>query len=444
MENLSLETVASNFPTTDFIGFGCALAVLGAFVGLPWFVIEGETFTGAVLVTTATPPLSLDFRLLSLIPVAGIIGVLTGFWALLDPFGRGPASRLMVVGSVIGLSYFVIFAFDPLLATNETTIAWGAGFWTALPALIFMVVQVFRVRTFAEPLTIFDAQQSVGLRFVLPAVYWLVAFTLLPLVITLILSFTDLQHTGEPATWVGFDNYSRFFTDARAGVALATSVFLTLYSVALTLVLGVGIAWLFDRDLPGLGALRAVVTLPLFAAPVALGYLGVIFFDQTNGIFNTILMQTTGTIVAWATEPLGARLSVLIVDVWRWTPLVFLVVLNAMRVIPTELIEAARLETKSEWTRFRLLTLPLISPALLTVALLRFVETLRIFAVPFALTGGGPNGTSQTLAYYAYASGVRGGDLGYGSALSWLLLLLAVVVLAFFFLFLRGRFRPTT
>ena len=287
--------------------------------------------------------------------------------------------------------------------------------------------------------------------FLMPGVIWILAFTLFPLLYSLALSLTNAR-LGRPTEFAGLENYGRFFSGvfspktSREQEVIFVSTLLTFGSLTLTLVFGTFVAWLFNHDLRGLKAMRAILTMPLFAAPIALGYLGVVIFNETSGPVNNMIRFITGkpaevVPVQWITEPTAARLAVLFTDVWQWTPFVFIVVLAAMQAIPDELNEAARLDTRSGWAIFRHITFPLIAPALGTVALLRLVETFKILDIPTTLTGGGPGAATWTYSFLAYRTGlVSPFNQGYASALAYILVILAVIVSSIYFWRVRARF----
>jgi multiple sugar transport system permease protein len=275
--------------------------------------------------------------------------------------------------------------------------------------------------------------------FLLPGVIWVLLFTIFPLLYSLYLSFTNAR-LGRATQWIGLENYGRIFTDSQVTDTLLTSVFYSLGSLILTMFLGTFIAWLFNHDLPGVNQLRAILTMPLFAAPIALGFLGVTIFNEVDGPINSVLRGLGGQGVQWIVNPWGARFAVLIVDVWQWTPFVFIVALAAMQSVPDELLEAARLDTASGWAIFRSITFPLIAPALGTVALLRLVETFKILDVPVSLTQGGPGLATRSYAFQVYQNGLREFELGYASAMAYLLVILASVIAGIYFWRVRARF----
>lgn len=276
--------------------------------------------------------------------------------------------------------------------------------------------------------------------FLMPGVIWVLAFTLFPLLYSLYLSLTNAR-LGRDTQFIGFQNYINLFSDQKAGEVALVSAFLTIGSVTLTMLFGTFIAWLFNHDVPGLKALRAILTMPLFAAPIALGYMGVVIFNEQHGPINNVIASLGGTPISWITAPWPARFAVLITDTWQWTPFVFIVALAAMQGIPEELYEAARLDTNSAWSIFRQITYPLIAPALGTVALLRLVETFKILDVPLTLTAGGPGQASQTYSFYAYLQGLRSPfQQGYASAMAYLVVILCIIISSIYFARVRARF----
>jgi multiple sugar transport system permease protein len=278
-----------------------------------------------------------------------------------------------------------------------------------------------------------------GLFFLLPGVIWVLAFTIYPLIHSFVLSF-HRQKLGKDPIFIGLENYGKIFSDPRVQETVFTSVFLSVGSVVLTLLLGTFAAWLLNHRICGLRVFRAIMTMPLFAAPIALGYLGQIIFNETNGPVNNLIRDIGGAGVPWITHPIWARVAVLISDTWQWTPFVFIVVLAAMQSISDELYEAARLDTASGWAMFRYVTLPLIAPALGTVAMLRLVETLKILDIPLSLLQGGPGSATQTYSFYTYVVGLRSFDLGYASSLAYLLVFIALIVSSIYFWRVRARF----
>jgi multiple sugar transport system permease protein len=276
--------------------------------------------------------------------------------------------------------------------------------------------------------------------FVAPGIVWVFVFTLFPLLYSLRLSFFRAR-LGTAQEFIWLENFGRAFTDYRFWAVLQVTVFFVVCDVALTVVLGLGLALLFHRPLRGQRVFRSIFTMPIFTAPIALGYLGLTIFHEEVGAVNTVL-RALGFVhlPAWFSNAWLARLAITLVDIWQWTPFCFLVLLAGLQSLPDEVYEAALLDTSSAWGTFRYITLPLLSPVLFTVTILRVVETFKILDIPFSLTSGGPGMATQTYSYYVYLTGLRNFNAGYASALAYILLIVMMGISLFFFRRLRRQY----
>jgi len=273
--------------------------------------------------------------------------------------------------------------------------------------------------------------------FVIPGIIWVLLFTIFPLLYSLRLSFFHARLGGEERfIWLG--NYGRAFNDYRFWSVLWVTVFFVVCDVTVTVLLGLGLALLFNRPIRGQKVFRSLFTMPLFTAPIAIGYLGLTIFHENVGAINTVL-RAMGmlNLPRWFSEPWLARLAIAIVDIWQWTPFCFLVILAGLQSLPDEVYEAAILDTSSGWQMFRYITFPLITPVLFTVTILRMVETFKILDIPFSMTSGGPGMATQTLSFYIYLTGLRNFNLGYASALAYILVIIMLSISLFFFRRLR-------
>ncbi len=268
-------------------------------------------------------------------------------------------------------------------------------------------------------------------RFTGPGVLWVFVFTVFPLAYTLYMSFNYSSLSGN--RFAGFDNFVQLWSDYRFWTALGFTLRFVAGSVVSTVVLGLVLALALNRGLRGTRAFRALSILPMFAAPIALGYLGLTIFYEQGGPINNVLAGLGLQAVPWLSSGKWAFWSVLAVDVWQWTPFVFLVVLAALQSVPPELIEVTRLETSSDWVVFRKITLPLISAPLGTVIILRIVEAFKVFDIPFTLTNGGPGIATRSLTYDVYTTGLRNQDFGYSASLAVVMLILIMIVAIIFY-----------
>jgi multiple sugar transport system permease protein len=295
----------------------------------------------------------------------------------------------------------------------------------------------------------------------MPAVIWVLVFTIVPLVYSLYAAFHNvtnetvvnrvevprLDKDGNPVLkpdgtprmktevvretvtkweFVGLENFARILRDGVVHEAMKVTAIFVGVGVSVQMLLGLGLALLFNREMPGRSFLRTLMILPIFATPVAAGYLFFTIFYEEGGPLGW-------TNIPWLSSAHWALVSVIIVDVWQWTPFCFLVFLAALQGIPDELMEAARLDTNSGWTMFKEVVLPLMMPTIIIVFLLRLAEAMKVFDIVASLTVGGPGNATQSLSYLAFRTGLRFFDVGYASAIAYTLLAFVMVVVTLFF-----------
>ena len=275
----------------------------------------------------------------------------------------------------------------------------------------------------------------VKLWFVLPAALWVLCFTVFPLIYGVRLSLFNMEADGS-LTYVGLRNYAQFFRDGRALSSATVTLIFVGCGVALQMALGMAVALLLSRPMPARGLLRTVLTLPLFATPIAVGLLFVTIFYEEGGLLNGLL-HLVHVKIPWLSHPRWAVAAVILVDVWQWTPFCFLVFLAALQGIPEDYYEAARLETNSRWRVFRHITLPVLQPTIVLVLLLRITEAFKVFDIPYTLTQGGPGTATEVLTMFAYQAGMRFSNFGYSSAIA--VVLFALVMVLIMTLFRRIR-----
>jgi multiple sugar transport system permease protein len=304
--------------------------------------------------------------------------------------------------------------------------------------------------------------------FLAPAVVWVLAFTVFPLGYSLGLAFFKVEQKvevkrvkeavvdaqGQPVldsrgqprtknvvlkeqvtnwTWFGFDNFRRLVSDPQVREAVYVTAVFVLVAVPLELVLGLFLALLFNRHILGRPILRSFMILPIFATPLAVGYTFFTLFYEVGGP-----LAWTG--IPFLSNPNWALVSVALVDVWQWTPFCFLVFLAALQGVPDELYEAARIDGAGALDLLGRVLLPLLTPTIVIVLLLRLAEALKLFDIPFSLTGGGPGTATQSYSFLAFRTGLRFFDLGYASAMAYGLLVVVMIVITLFFRRLRESY----
>ena len=232
----------------------------------------------------------------------------------------------------------------------------------------------------------------------LPAVVFVAVLMVFPVLYTFGLSFTNWNLTsGMPASFVGTNSYQRVLLEPRFLQALWRTIAFTLMAVGIEAVLGVAAALVLHRNFVGKGLAKTLLLLPLVATPVAVGIVFNLFYDPTIGLANYVLSTLGLPTSAWVSHADTVLVSLVLVDVWQWTPMITLIVLAGLASLSEEPVEAARIDGATEWQIIRMVTLPMVMPVVLTAVILRLVDALKTFDIIYAMTGGGPGYASETL-----------------------------------------------
>jgi multiple sugar transport system permease protein len=268
--------------------------------------------------------------------------------------------------------------------------------------------------------------------FLLPAYGAIVAVVGIPTAYSLYLSFHEWKiatfRRGVP--FVGLDNYAKALGDEAFWHSLQVSLTFTFSALILEILLGVGLAVLLDQEFRARRVVRILLLLPMFVTNVVIGLIWRILLSFDFGVVNWAFSLGGLPKVPWLGDPDLALWSLVIVDVWNTTPFVALLVLAGLQAVPEEPRQAARVDGASSWQVFRYVTLPLLRPVLFVAIVWRTIDLFRIFDVVFTLTGGGPYRATETISLYAYRQGFASFDLGYASAVSYLIILALFIILA--------------
>lgn len=270
---------------------------------------------------------------------------------------------------------------------------------------------------------------------VAPAVLVLGGVALYPILAAVWLSMHRFILVFGERRFTGLENYAYLLGDSRFWAALGNTAYFTAVAVTVEVLLAVPLALLLQKAFPGRGLLRASVLVPWAIPTVVSARLWAWMFNPEYGVINRLL---PGQDINWLGAPGYALHAAILVDVWKTTPFVALLVLAGLQGISEDLYKAARVDGASPWRTFVSITLPLLKPALLLALLFRSLDAFRVFDAIYVLTEGGPANTTETLSIYAYKTLMRSGDFGYGSTLS-VATFLCVVLLTAVWLRLLGR-----
>ncbi len=273
------------------------------------------------------------------------------------------------------------------------------------------------------------------LLFVAPALLVVGAVIIFPWAFTVWMSAFDWK-IGSVAHFVGFDNYTQLATNKRFLESILHTFYFTLLAVVFPLILGTIAALIFHREFPLRGMLRSIFTMPMMATPVAVALVWTMMFHPQQGVLNYLLSLVGLPPSLWVYSPTWVIPSLVLVEIWHWTPLIMLIVLGGLAALPTEPYESARLDGASEWQLFRYITLPLLAPFLIVAAVIRTIDALKAFDTIYVISQGGPGTASETINLYLYLQAFAFYNVGNASAV---VVVFFVIILALALLLLHVR-----
>lgn len=280
-----------------------------------------------------------------------------------------------------------------------------------------------------------NADGSAKYVFLLPALLYLLILGIFPLLFSLRLVFGAWNAGQKNITWVGLDNIQRLLGDGRFWDSFWKTLTYVALAAGLELLLGVAVALALQNVTRGKNWMRVAFAFPMLLPPIAVSFTWKMLFDFNKGPVNYLLDTIGLDRVAWLAGQQSALVSLVIVDLWQWTPFIVLAALAALESLPTELYEAATVDGASRWDMLRQITLPLVQPYLVAIVLLRAIDAFKVFDTIYILTGGGPGTATELLSFYAYVAGFRPFNMGFTATVSWAILIIMSII---FLLFLRA------
>lgn len=272
--------------------------------------------------------------------------------------------------------------------------------------------------------------------FLAPAVIILLGALLYPIGYMIYASFlvwNPSQHIAE-ADWVGIRNYTNLAADKSFHESMWVTLKFASIVVTLEMIIGVGLALLLDRNIRGMSLLRTIFILPMMIAPIVVGLMWRYMYHPSVGIFNQTLKNIGLEPVPWLSDSWWSFTSVVIADIWQWTPFIFILALAALQSLPRSALEAARIDGASEWQQVWHIKIPLMMPVLIVTLLLRLIDAFKVLEVILVMTNGGPGLATEILALRIARTATEFRELGEAAAMSnYLLILLLVLTFAMFF-----------
>ena len=267
------------------------------------------------------------------------------------------------------------------------------------------------------------SDRSIAWLFIAPTIVLLLAINIFPLLWTIQLSFTNYRanRPNAPIKSVGSANYVNILTDPDVWAAMQATAHFVLWTIALEVLIGFGLALLIDKKFRGHGFWTTIILLPMMLSPAVVGNFWTFLYQPQIGLFNYIIAFFTGVDPS-SFEMIGsvdlAPWSIVIVDVWMWTPYVMLICLAGLRSIPDYIYEAAEVDRASKWRQFWSITLPMVLPFLMLAVLFRAIENFKMFDMVNLLTSGGPGSTTELASITLKREAFEKWRTGYSSALA--------------------------
>jgi multiple sugar transport system permease protein len=264
---------------------------------------------------------------------------------------------------------------------------------------------------------------------VTPAMVLLLALNIFPMIFAIYIS---LHHwtlsVDRPPRFAGLFNYEGLLLDDRFTNSIAVSATFILIAVFLEIILGFGLAFIFNSKLKGLESLRKVSLLPVMATPLVVGLIWFYMLNENFGVLNWFAEGLGFGRQPFLTDRTLAMASLVLADVWQWTPFVMLVIFAALQSLPEYVFEAGRMDGLKEHQIFFRITLPLLAPSVLVVLVIRLVDAFRMIELVFMMTKGGPASSTEMMPWYLYTTGFQSLDLGYSAAMAVTMIVIVTVV----------------
>jgi len=264
--------------------------------------------------------------------------------------------------------------------------------------------------------------------FMAPAIIIIILALLYPLGYMVYGSFRawDPSQNISESEFVGLKNYITLFYDPAFRESLVVTLTFAVCVVFSELVIGVGLALMLDRNIRGMSVLRTLFILPMMIAPVVVGLMWRYMYHPTVGTFNKTLKSFGLDGIDWLGQ--NALLSVIIADVWQWTPFIFILSLASLQSLPRSAIEAAKIDGATSWQQIIHIKLPLMMPVLIVTALLRLIDAFKVLEVILVMTEGGPGLSTEILALRISRTATEFRELGVAAAMSNYLLIILLIL----------------
>ena len=266
--------------------------------------------------------------------------------------------------------------------------------------------------------------------FLFPGLFVLIGILIFPIIFTIRLSLSGWNSYTPEMNFIGITNYIRLFTDdPRFWESFFRLSFLSVSTVVLQYIIGFALALIVWREIKFKRFFRVIFLIPMMTTPVIMTVIWRTFFHESLGPLNDLLGRLGVEPILWLSDPVIAKFTVIIVEVWQWTPFMFLLLLAGLLSLPKEPFLAAAIDGASSFRKFVYVTFPLMAPISIGAIIIRLIEASKIMDTVFVLTSGGPGTATETSSFYIYIKGLREFQMGYAATLSFTYLVIMIISL---------------
>ena len=266
--------------------------------------------------------------------------------------------------------------------------------------------------------------------FLAPAVLVMLGGLVFPVLDAFYLSFYDWEIGRDfaDAPFVGADNFRRLLVDPAVRESIWVTLKFGFWTITIEMFLGVTLALLLEKPIRGASVFRTIFILPLMVSPVVVALIWRYLFDARVGWINYYLGYLGIEPQVWLGDPSLAFFAIVLTDIWQWTPFIFIIVIAGLQALPSEVLEASRVDGAEWWQQILFVKLPMIRSILVIALLLRLVDVFRALEVMYIMTGGGPGRSTELLSLHIYNRAFATQQLGYASAISVLLIVIVFLL----------------
>lgn len=268
----------------------------------------------------------------------------------------------------------------------------------------------------------------VGYGFLLPNAIGFLIFTFIPIITSLILSFTNWDGFGD-INFIGLQNYTNLFSDQIFKTSLWNSIIYSVGYVPITLILALAVAMLLNKGIKGIRFFRAAFFLPHVTAALAVAVVWQLLYHPSAGPINQFLMSIgIDNPPKWLSSSKTSMYGVILMSIWKGIGYYMIIFLAGLQGIPRHLYEAAQIDGANKWRQFKNVTLPMLSPVIFFTTIIGIINSFKVFTEIYALTGGGPGNSTNILVYNIYVEAFQKYQLGYASAQAYVLCLIIIII----------------